>query len=141
MATPTERISTLIEAYEWEQNRLVGWRTDATATANAMANISNPMIQRFAATWELYLEAVKKSNQHVIDLLTAANDSKEGDADAIKRAIREVNRIEHRKGSVAAISNATNAHRRQSAYFESLDDVIDLENEVRDYIEEYLTNG
>jgi len=52
--------------------------------------------------------------------------------------VRALNRVEHRKGTITSISNAANAHRRQSKYFKSLDAVIDLENGVRDYIEDFL---
>ena len=153
-----ERLAKLHDAYLWEQERIQAWLDDLAN--NPMVNFddpdnefdyttdkSNPMVVRFLATWRAYFAEVQASNNAVMGICTAALSSARSESDQEKKgatlseAVRRINRIEHRKGSVSSISNAANLHRRQSKYFKSLDAVIDLENEVRDYIEDYLING
>ena len=144
MPIPQEdRLATLHEAYLWEQNRIKAWVDDL----NNHRVDANPMIARFYTTWIAYFNEVTASNAWVIGVCDTAlvearkrSDPKE-QAAILNPAIRSINRIEHRKGSVSAISNAANIYRHQSKYFKSLDAVIDLENEVRDYIEDYLVDG
>lgn len=141
MPTPRERIATLIAAYEWEQERLDAWRNEANHSIDENADYAaNPMIKRFAGTWYAYIREVKKSNGSILEALNAAYNAEPDDEhpDPVMDGIRALNRVEHRKGTITSISNAVNAHRRQSKYFKSLDAVIDLENGVRDYIEDFL---
>jgi hypothetical protein len=149
-----ERLAKLHDAYLWEQERIQAWLDDLANNPmvtfdhpdnefDYTSDTTNPMVVRFLATWRAYFAEVQASNNAVMGICLAAL----GEVDAAKRAVaindavRRINRIEHRKGSVSSISNAANIHRRQSKYFKSLDAVIDLENEVRDYIEDYLING
>ena len=141
MPTMRERVATLIAAYEWEQERLDAWDNEAKNSIRDNADYAaNPMIVRFAGTWYAYIREVKKSNDSIIAALNAARgaDRDADHPDPIMDGIRALNRVEHRKGTITSISNAVNAHRRQSKYFKSLDAVIDLENGVRDYIEDFL---
>ncbi len=141
MPTMRERIGTLIAAYEWEQERLDAWRNEANNSIDENADYAkNPMIKRFAGTWYAYFREVEKSNSGIIEALNAALIAvpDPDHPDPVMDGIRALNRVEHRKGTITSISNAVNAHRRQSKYFKSLDAVIDLENGVRDYIEDFL---
>ena len=143
MIPEEERLEKLRDAYSWEQERIDAWLDDLHNHEDG----SNPMIARFYVTWKAYFKEVKASNQCVIDTCTqglAAGRAEENQDDqraSFIRTIRKINRVEHRKGSVSAISNTANTHRRQSGYFKSLDEVIDLDNEARDYIENYLVDG
>jgi hypothetical protein len=141
MPTMRERVDTLIAAYKWEQERLDAWANEAKQSIRVNAEYAaNPMIVRFAGTWYAYIREVKKSNDSIIQALNAAQGKApdRDHPDPVLDGIRALNRVEHRKGTIASISNAANAHRGQSPYFESLDAVIDLENGVRDYIEDFL---
>ena len=141
MSTAKERIATLVKAYEWEQERLEAWRNEAKNSLDENKDYAgNPMIKRFVGTWYAYIDEVKKSNSSVLKALDAAYRAvpDKDHPDPIMDGVRALNRVEHRKGTITSISNAVNAHRGQSPYFESLDAVIDLENGVRDYIEDFL---
>lgn len=158
MIPEEERLAKLHDAYLWEQDRIAAWLDDLENHPEVLASHpdnefkyeadkSNPMVARFYTTWKAYFNEVKESNQWVIDVCDEALVKGRKEPDPGKRKellvdeIRKINRVEHRKGSVSAISNAVNMHRQQSKYFKSLDAVIDLENEVRDYIEAYLVDG
>jgi hypothetical protein len=149
-----DRLARLHDAYIWEQERIKAWLDDLKNNktidtkhpqnkGDYSSDPSNPMVVRFVATWMAYFDEVQASNNSVIGICQAALDQTDPALRAIEvnNAIRRINRIEHRKGSVSTISNAANLHRRQSKYFKSLDAVIDLENEVRDYVEDYLVDG
>ena len=141
MPTMRQRVATLIAAYEWEQERLDAWRNEANHSIDENADYAaNPMTKRFAGTWYAYIREVKKSNESILEALNAAQDAEPDPdhPDPVLDGVRALNRVEHRKGTITSISNAANAHRRQSKYFKSLDAVIDLENGVRDYIEDFL---
>jgi hypothetical protein len=141
MPTMRERVDTLIAAYKWEQERLDAWRNDANQSIRENRDYAaNPMIVRFAGTWNAYFREVKKSNDSIIQALNAAQGAAPDPdhPDPVLDGVRALNRVEHRKGTITSISNSVNAHRRQSKYFKSLDAVIDLENGVRDYIEDFL---
>ena len=154
MTPEEERLAKLHDAYLWEQERIKAWLDDLknhdTALFDRSDNLfdysvdkSNPMVTRFRATWMAYFDEVRKSNDWVMGICRAALAQADANVRKVEvtQAIRKINRIEHRKGSVSAISNAANIYRRQSRYFKSLDAVIDLENEARDYIEDYLVNA
>ncbi len=153
-----ERLAKLHDAYLWEQERIKAWLEDLDNHSQVdfdhpdnefdyTTDKTNPMVVRFLATWRAYFAEVQASNTAVMGICTAALSAARSKSDPeeqgaiLTEAIRKINRIEHRKGSVSSISNAANLHRRQSKYFKSLDAVIDLENEVRDYIEDYLIDG
>jgi hypothetical protein len=148
-----DRLARLHDAYMWEQERIKVWLEDLKNNndidadhpqnkADYSAGATNPMVVRFVATWMAYFDEVQQSNNSVIGICQAALGADPAVRKTeVENAIRRINRIEHRKGSVSTVSNAANLYRRQSKYFKSLDAVIDLENEVRDYIEDYLVDG
>ena len=84
------------------------------------------------------LIAAYKWEQERLDSWAKGNATDRDHSEHVMDGVRTFNRVEHRKGTITSISNAANAHRGQSPYFESLDAVIDLENGVRDYIEDFL---
>src|ERR1700751_3346052 len=100
MPTPKDRISTLRDAYQWEQDRLLAWKNEVTA---AVGDETNPMIKRFGGTWELYFDEVMASNQFIIDSLDKAIADEADPETGVAPAIRRLNRVEHRKGSIASI--------------------------------------
>jgi len=135
--TPAQRLKKLQEAYEWEQEQIRAWEGQVKNRPGDPGE--NTMNRRFAESWLRYFQEVRESNDKIIKYCaTALRTRRQSEID---EAIRYINRVEHRKGSASSVSSAAHAHRHQSKYFKTLDALIDLENEVRDYIEHYLHYG
>ena len=136
MPTQKERIIALKAAYDWEQIRLRNWRDEAHNSVNK--GETNPMILRFLDTWKSYIQEVMASNEWIICSLQKALDA-DPQKDPIADAVDALNEVEHNKQSIDAIAAAAHQEQGKSHYFKSLDAVIHLEDDVRDYIEAFLT--
>ena len=133
MSTPEERIAILLAAYLWEQDRLKAWKNEAKGTLGMYPK--NEMITAFHGTWDAYIDAVMASNQWIIDCL------KKPKVKSLDALIAQIDNKEHKKAAIVAVRKASHKQRKVSHYFKSLDQVIGLEDKVRDYIEAFLTTG
>ena len=92
--------------------------------------------QEFLSIWKSYFAYVSESNDLIIGYCQNAIDS--GDTSKIQAAIDTLNKKEHHRDWVKAIEKEASKHAGVSDYLAQLDALLNLEFQVREYLEAYL---